>query len=381
MGETTKTTETLPAKRSLVEWAANRWELEPDKLMTVLRSTVLSVGRNETPPTTEEVAMFLAVAKERDLSPFLGQIHAFRTKRGGVQVVVGIDGWVAMVNREPMFDGLQWEDKYDKDGNLVSVTCIMHRKDRSHPIAATERIDECKRDTEPWRKWPHRMLRHKAYIQCARLAFGYSGIVDPDEAERIKEVDAQVIDEKPRRRVRGAEPGPDTFKGAGTADRTEEPPAGPPETPEDEPGESEDIVVPPGLFNDAPPPEDDLDDLEPPDDPDPEPQVEYLTDKNHPVKKRLYAAAGKSGLGLLKDDVRQILQDRFEKNTYSSLTVQEGETLLLHFQVMQAAQEANVPAGYVTERLLEKWEVADLSQADSSVLAELLAEFQAAASD
>jgi len=79
--------------------------------------------------------------------------------------------------------------------------------------------------------------------------------------------------------------------------------------------------------------------------------------------------------------VRQILQDRFEKNTYSSLTVQEGETLLLHFQVMQAAQEANVPAGYVTERLLEKWEVADLSQADSSVLAELLAEFQAAASD
>ena len=31
------------------------------------------------------------------------------------------------------------------------------------------------------------MLRHKAMIQCARLAFGYGGIYDQDEAERIVE--------------------------------------------------------------------------------------------------------------------------------------------------------------------------------------------------
>jgi hypothetical protein len=33
------------------------------------------------------------------------------------------------------------------------------------------------------------MLRHKALIQCARLAFGYGGIYDQDEAERIIEID------------------------------------------------------------------------------------------------------------------------------------------------------------------------------------------------
>ena len=33
------------------------------------------------------------------------------------------------------------------------------------------------------------MLRHKAMIQCARLAFGYAGIYDQDEAERIVEKD------------------------------------------------------------------------------------------------------------------------------------------------------------------------------------------------
>ena len=47
---------------------------------------------------------------------------------------------------------------------------------------------ECKkRDVAPWKSHPRRMLRHKAMIQCARLAFGFAGIYDQDEAERIAE--------------------------------------------------------------------------------------------------------------------------------------------------------------------------------------------------
>jgi hypothetical protein len=45
---------------------------------------------------------------------------------------------------------------------------------------------ECKRDTDTWKKWPARMLRHKAAIQAARYAFGFAGIYDLDEAERMK---------------------------------------------------------------------------------------------------------------------------------------------------------------------------------------------------
>jgi RecT family protein len=47
---------------------------------------------------------------------------------------------------------------------------------------------ECVRATDPWKKWPNRMLRHKAAIQCARYAFGFSGIMEPDEYERMKDV-------------------------------------------------------------------------------------------------------------------------------------------------------------------------------------------------
>jgi hypothetical protein len=32
------------------------------------------------------------------------------------------------------------------------------------------------------------MLRHKALIQCARYAFGFSGIIEQDEAERIIDI-------------------------------------------------------------------------------------------------------------------------------------------------------------------------------------------------
>ncbi len=39
----------------------------------------------------------------------------------------------------------------------------------------------------PWQTHPKRFSRHKAMIQCARMAFGFGGIYDQDEAERIAE--------------------------------------------------------------------------------------------------------------------------------------------------------------------------------------------------
>lgn len=51
-------------------------------------------------------------------------------------------------------------------------------------------MSECRRaNVGPWASHPRRMLRHKAMIQCARLAFGFGGIYDQDEAERIVEKD------------------------------------------------------------------------------------------------------------------------------------------------------------------------------------------------
>jgi hypothetical protein len=97
--------------------------------------------------------------------------------------VVGVDGWSRIINGHPQFDGMDFEQ------DEATCTCIIYRKDRSHPVRVTEYMAECRRaNVGPWQSHPKRMLRHKAMIQCARIAFGYAGIYDQDEAERIGEV-------------------------------------------------------------------------------------------------------------------------------------------------------------------------------------------------
>lgn len=101
-----------------------------------------------------------------------------------LEPIVGVDGWIRIINREPQYDGMEFSFSED----YSACTCTIYRKDRSKPIIVTEFLQEClKPNSQPWKSHPKRMLRHKAMIQCARLAFGFTGIYDQDEAERIAE--------------------------------------------------------------------------------------------------------------------------------------------------------------------------------------------------
>ena len=138
-----------------------------------------------------QMTALLIVANQYGLNPWTKEIYAFPDKNNGIVPVVGVDGWSRIMNDHPQFDGMDFEI------NDESCTCKIYRKDRSHPIQVTEYMSECKRNVGPWTTHPKRMLRHKAMIQCARLAFGFVGIYDEDEAARIREVDmgkAQVVD-------------------------------------------------------------------------------------------------------------------------------------------------------------------------------------------
>lgn len=129
-----------------------------------------------------QVLSFLLTARKYGLDPMVRQIYAFES-HGKVVPIVPIDGWLKIINENPQFDGMEFEDIFD-GADIFSVTCKIYRKDRRVPIVLTEYLSECKQATGPW-KWKIRMLRHKALIQCARYAFGLSGIFDEDEAQRI----------------------------------------------------------------------------------------------------------------------------------------------------------------------------------------------------
>jgi len=138
----------------------------------------------------DQMVTLLLVANQYGLNPWTKEIYAFPDKNNGIVPVVGVDGWSRIINSHPQFDGLDFEQDNER------CTCIIWRKDRAHPIKITEWLSECRRaNTGPWQSHPRRMLRHKAMIQCARLAFGYVGIYDQDEAERI--IEAEPIPQRP----------------------------------------------------------------------------------------------------------------------------------------------------------------------------------------
>ena len=131
-----------------------------------------------------QMTALMVVANQYGLNPWTKEIYAFPDRNNGIVPVVGVDGWSRIINSHEKFDGMEFEQDQE------SCTCVIFRKDRTHPIKVTEWMSECKRDgVGPWKSHPKRMLRHKAMIQCARLAFGYGGIYDQDEAERLVESD------------------------------------------------------------------------------------------------------------------------------------------------------------------------------------------------
>ena len=167
---------------------AERFGMDRVAFERTLMATVVPGGK----ATPEQVAAVLLVADQYHLNPLTKEIYAFPNRGGGIVPVVGVDGWIKLMNEHPAADGVELVENNDEKGALISVTATVYRKDRAHPIRVTEYFAECARGTDPWRQSPRRMLRHKALIQGLRVAFGFSGIYEPDEAERIVEAQAQA---------------------------------------------------------------------------------------------------------------------------------------------------------------------------------------------
>jgi len=172
-----------------LEVMADRIGVDRAEMYSVLYKTILP---SRVSASEEQISVFLAVANEYNLNPITKEVYAYPKNGGGIQPVVSVDGWVKIMNSNPDFDGVEFIDTLSDDkSELISITCNIFKKSSSHPVSVTEYMSECKRGTIPWREFPRRLLRHKTISQCVRYAFGISGIIDPDEADRYK--DAGVI--------------------------------------------------------------------------------------------------------------------------------------------------------------------------------------------
>lgn len=200
--EMTAQTETLSKRVSLVNKFASRFNVDPEKMMSTLKATAFKVKDGEV--TNEQMMALLVVADQYGLNPWTKEIYAFPDKKNGIVPVVGVDGWCRIINENEMFDGVEFRQSETVVTPDAGKPCpewmesIIYRKDRQHPTIVREYLDEVYQGPRngfngPWQTHTKRFLRHKALIQGSRIAFGYVGIYDQDEAERIIEGDAERV--------------------------------------------------------------------------------------------------------------------------------------------------------------------------------------------
>lgn len=204
-------------KGSLIKRMAARFGVDDNKLLSTLKKTAFKVKDGEV--TNEQLMALMVVADQYNLNPFTREIYAFPDKQNGIVPVVGVDGWSRIINSHDDFDGMEFrasDDIVEMEGAKPCpawIECSIYRKGRTHPITVREYLDECYRPpfvkngnpiNGPWQTHTKRFLRHKTMIQGARIAFGFAGIFDPDEADRISE--AEQVREVPARPQRSHYP-------------------------------------------------------------------------------------------------------------------------------------------------------------------------------
>lgn len=200
MNAQTKSTALIPAKQSLIQRFAEKYSIDESKFLDTLKATAFK-QKDGVQISNEQMTMLLVVADQYGLNPFTKEIYAYPDK-GAIVPVVSVDGWARIINENPQLDGLEFvysPETGEHKGKAVHdwIECIITRKDRAKPIVVREFLDEVMRSVNfptPWDTHPKRMHRHKTLIQAARLAFGFAGIYDQDEAERIVERDMGTID-------------------------------------------------------------------------------------------------------------------------------------------------------------------------------------------
>jgi phage recombination protein Bet len=203
---TTTALATAAPRVSLVSKIAQKYAVDPAKLLDTLKATAFKQKDNAPPVTNEQMMALLIVSDQYGLNPFTREIYAFPDKQNGIVPVVGVDGWARIINEHPQLDGMAFVESealvFNDEHKPCPewIDCVIYRKDRTHPITVRERFFECYRapfkgkdgyvKPGPWQSHTSRFLRHKAMIQCSRIAFGFAGIFDPDEAERVRDMGA-----------------------------------------------------------------------------------------------------------------------------------------------------------------------------------------------
>jgi hypothetical protein len=140
--------------------------------------------------TASDLDRLLIAAERYGLDPLSREIFMMQSNAdptSALLVVIGVDGWTHLINAHEQFEGLEFAESPELEHGVPAwVECTIYRRDRRVPLKLREYFCEARGEHIVWATHPRRMLRHKALVQCARIAFGLTGVLDADEAHRLR---------------------------------------------------------------------------------------------------------------------------------------------------------------------------------------------------
>ena len=148
-----------------------RDQYDDAEMIRTLRETVCRGA------TDAQFRMFVEVCRATTLNPFLREIWFVPQ----VGILAGRDGYLAIANRHPQFDGMETRVTRDEKNVPIKGVCTVWRKDRSHPIICEAYYSEYRKSSGVWSQYPSAMISKVAEVLALKRSFAINGVVTEEE--------------------------------------------------------------------------------------------------------------------------------------------------------------------------------------------------------
>lgn len=155
-----------------------------------------------------EAKKFLEIASAYQLNPFKREIYGVQgwdSEKGAntLTIIVGYETYLKRAERTGKLNGIKKTAEFDKDGNLISATVYIYRKDWEFPFEHTVYFNEFARKKKDgslmkmWQTMPVFMLQKVALAQAFRMCF-------PDELGGLPYTSEELSIEAPQQNLKPA---------------------------------------------------------------------------------------------------------------------------------------------------------------------------------
>nr|WP_278842472.1 phage recombination protein Bet [Melissococcus plutonius] len=162
--------------------------------------------------TDQEAIMFMKLAEQQQLNPFLNEVYLIKFKGKPAQNIVAKEAFMKRAEKHSEYDGLEagiivqrGEEIKELPGavclptdNLLGGWARVYRKDRKNPFYVQLDFKEFSKGQATWNQMPKNMVRKTAIVNALREAFPEAlGAMYTEDDARLEEVKtAEPIKEK-----------------------------------------------------------------------------------------------------------------------------------------------------------------------------------------